>query len=180
MVVLVALSGCTGSASERTDAPAETTTSLVATTRDVDPVEETTTTSFIPTGPSQPAEDALRDGVIAELAALSFDDRVHQYPPDFGPTRVETSEGVWIISVPYAVEDVYRCELGDTAGVYGLDWICPSEYGEILLLDSATGDIQKAYPYFRRWNLALSPSPRMRSTAYVRVTVPLPIPCCAA
>lgn len=148
MVALVAISGCTASASETTELPAETTTLLAATTPDIDPVGETTTTSFIPTGQSQSAEDALRDGVIAELAAMDFDDRVHQYPEHFGPTRVETSEGVWIISVPYAqVEGVDPCELGDPAGVYGLDWICPFEYGEILLLDSATREIQKAYPF---------------------------------
>jgi hypothetical protein len=147
MVALVAISGCTGSAAETTELPAETTTSLAA-APDVEPVEETTTTSFIPEGPSQSAEDALRDGVIAELAAMPFDDRVHQYPEHFGPTRVETSEGVWIISVPYAeLEGVDPCELGDPTGVYGLDWICPFEYGEILLLDSATGEIQKAYPF---------------------------------
>lgn len=148
MIALLALSGCSGPSSETTELHAETTTSLVAATPESDPVEEATTTSFIPPGPSQSAEDALRDGVIAELAALSFEDRVHQYPEHFGPTRVETSEGVWIISVPYAeIEAVDPCELGEPAGVYGLDWICPFEYGEILLLDSATGEIQKAYPF---------------------------------
>lgn len=103
----------------------------------------------LPAG-SQTQDDAARDGVVPELAALPSELRIEVLPGDFGPTAIEAPEGIWVISGPrtVAIPDLVNgCLIGNTRGVYGKDYVCVFEYGEILLLDSDTGAIVRAYPF---------------------------------
>jgi hypothetical protein len=117
-----------------TSAPVTTTTTLAVTTTTLEAVAEAP--------PSQPEEDALRDGVIPEIAELPFNRRV----------RIEleetSEEGVWMLTrLSRAVVDESMetgCGLGDPLGVYPIDIVCTLEYGELLLVDDGT--ISKAYP----------------------------------
>jgi len=117
-----------------TSAPVTTTTTLAGTTTTLEAVAEAP--------PSQSIEDALRDGVIPEIAELPFNRRVR--------TELEetSDEGVWMLTgLSRAVEDESMengCGLGDPLGVYPVDIVCTLEYGELLLVDE--GKISKAYP----------------------------------
>ncbi len=102
-----------------------------------------------PSGASQSPAEATRDGVVAEVAALGIAERVSQYPERVGPTRIETPEGIWLISaVSLETPDLEQgCIIGDSSGVYGRDFICVNEYREVLLLDRTTGEIIRGYPF---------------------------------
>lgn len=93
--------------------------------------------------PSQSPQDAARDGVIAELAALSLDVRTQVI------VSVPAAEGVWAISHPGVAAEDYAdgCRLGSDGGQYPTDFICTAEYGEVLLLATGTGEIVRAYPF---------------------------------
>lgn len=136
-----------------TTLPATTTTSpppvTTTTSRTTTSAAESTTTSVVTVSPSQSAEDAARDGIIPELAALPTDLRSTVLPEDFGTTRIEADEGVWLISQPSpdipGLES--GCLIGDTSGLYGREFVCTFEYAELLLLDSDTRAILRAYPF---------------------------------
>jgi len=92
--------------------------------------------------PSQTSEDAVRDQVPAEVAALPTELRLNLYPEYFGPTTVATPEGTWLSStLDSAVME--GCFTGETPPP---DAVCLAEYAEIVLLDSETGRIVRAYP----------------------------------
>lgn len=61
---------------------------------------------------------------------------------------VSVEEGIWVISRP--TEEIAAhandCRLGAESGRYPTDFICTTEYGEVLLLDSQSGAILKAVP----------------------------------
>jgi hypothetical protein len=107
-----------------------------------------TVTLTVATSPSQSEADAARDQIVPALAALPADVRINQKEEDLGPTRVDTAEGGWIISQPWAGRPAPTVPcLGDPGGTYGLETVCIDEYAEILLLDSRSGDILRAYPF---------------------------------
>jgi len=93
--------------------------------------------------PSQSPDDAARDGIIPEIAELSFAARVM--------TRSEApaAEGIWLLtSLSREVEEATwdtGCGLGDLDGVYPVDLVCAQEYGEILLVDDGRS-IVRAFP----------------------------------
>ena len=96
--------------------------------------------------PSQSPQDAARDGVVGEVAALPFELRVED------PwLRIVTDEGVWVVSrlSREVAELAEGCALGDTGpdAVYGRDVICDVEYGEVLLLNSDETQILRAFPF---------------------------------
>lgn len=106
-----------------------------------------------PTGPSQSAEEASRDGVLPEVAALTFDQRVGLPEPvqEHFSVRAETDEGIWVVSrMPAeAAPAADGCGLGatnDPNAVYRRDVICTVEYGEVLLLNHAEDEILRAFP----------------------------------
>lgn len=103
-------------------------------------------------GPSQTPQEAERDQVVPEIAALPSAVRINQIgtATGAGRTSVQTADGVWIISKPDETAldgKLDGCLLGDTAGVYGRDYVCVSTYTEILLLDEQTDQILRAYPF---------------------------------
>ena len=87
--------------------------------------------------------DAKRDGVVPALAALRLEVRSRN------EAALATDEGRWVISGPTDAlrklanpnTDVF----GNESGKYGVDFIGPSEYGEVLLLDK-NGKVRRAYP----------------------------------
>jgi hypothetical protein len=91
--------------------------------------------------PSQTSADAKRDGVLPALAAAPIESRA-----DWSAV-VKSEEGTWVLSRPGRAlqERTNGCALGDQNGTYGIDFICTSEYGEVLLL-GASGAIARAYP----------------------------------
>jgi hypothetical protein len=91
---------------------------------------------------SQGAAQAARDGVVAELAALAFDERVSVQAELVAP------EGVWVVSRPGAAAEsaAQGCRLGPEGGKYPSEMICTTEYGEILLLDDGRDHILRAFP----------------------------------
>lgn len=103
---------------------------------------------------SQTPSEAARDGVVPAVAALTFDRRVEVQEPSSSSapiTRVETEEGVWVVSrMPRATYDLSDgCGLGvtdDPDALYRRDVICTVEYGEILLLDHDEQRILRAFP----------------------------------
>lgn len=102
---------------------------------------------------SQTPEDAARDGVVDEVAALPFDARVHPVEPVHpdGAARVTTDEGVWMASrLPAGTaEEGDGCGIGatdDPDARYRRDVVCDMEYGEVLLLDHDEQRILRAYP----------------------------------
>lgn len=116
----------------------------------VDSTVSSTLPVTVPPGPpSQSIQDATRDGVLPELAALPADIRIEQLPDGFGTTRLETNEGTWLISQPTnRIPGLPGgCIIGDAIGLYGLDFLCTTDYAEILLLDSVSGEIVRAYPF---------------------------------
>jgi hypothetical protein len=92
--------------------------------------------------PSQSPEDARRDGVIPEIAALPFPRRV------VARVEVAADEGDWVLSglSPTVIESTLDdgCRLGDPLGTYPMDIVCSTEYGELLLIND--GSIVNAYP----------------------------------
>jgi hypothetical protein len=92
--------------------------------------------------PSQSPEEAGRDGIIPEIAALPFPRRVD------AEIEVPAGEGDWILSrlTRVVTEATYKngCRLGDPNGVYPVEVVCSDEYGELLLV--VDGEIVKAYP----------------------------------
>lgn len=97
---------------------------------------------------SQSAEDAERDSVVPELAALPLNLRVDQAAPDREQGRADTPEGIWLAARPDAdaSEVTDGCGLGDPDGVYGRDIICVMEYGEVVLLDEGGQRVERALP----------------------------------
>ncbi|MCB0975652.1 MAG: PASTA domain-containing protein [Actinobacteria bacterium] len=109
--------------------------------------------TFVPQR-SQSQADAERDLIIDEVAALPPSLRVNPVEWISGPTRVDTPQGTWVISElnsdnEFSVfgELPNGCVLGDGSGQYGKDYVCVGSYKEILLLDSDTGEILRAYPF---------------------------------
>lgn len=98
---------------------------------------------------SQSFEDAARDGVIDDVAALPFDRRVGlRAGIGNGDQRVETEEGVWVVSRPDLEGiDPPPVTLGDESGRYGRDFIDIVGYGEVLLLNADETEILRAYPF---------------------------------
>ncbi|MCP3934716.1 MAG: hypothetical protein GY708_05015, partial [Actinomycetia bacterium] len=93
--------------------------------------------------PSQSPEDALRDGVVPEIALLPLHRRVRAM------IEVPAEEGVWTLGLlSRAVEEESHetggCFIGDPTGVWSVDYVCTAAYGELLLVDQ--GKIVKAYP----------------------------------
>lgn len=124
---------CTGSGSTTNEPsiPDSSSTSFEGTTTTDTPIVE---------GPSQSAGDAARDGIVPALAELSVADRVSVVVSD------STPEGVWAISEIPGTTDALDCVIGDREGVYGTDFICVSEYREVLLLTKNLSRIIRAYP----------------------------------
>jgi hypothetical protein len=93
------------------------------------------------TGWSQTPEEAKRDGVVAGLAALPVERRVH------ARSYQNSSEGVWVLSTPDIYDELTgSCDPEDSACVLGRDWIYGGEYGELLLMDRTGREILRAYP----------------------------------
>ncbi|MEA1903427.1 MAG: hypothetical protein U9N56_07865 [Actinomycetota bacterium] len=93
---------------------------------------------------SQSGEDAERDGVVPELAALPKTIRSVPLLP-----AIATPEGNWTIEVPssgfIAMARDNDCLFGNINGSYPTEVICTQEYGE-LLLSGLDGTILRAYP----------------------------------
>ena len=150
LILVLLAAGCSPGDSGADGSPGTTVSTVPTTTTTSAPVTTTTTLAGTATTleavaeepPSQSGEDALRDGVIPEIAELPFNRRV----------RIEleetSDEGVWMLTrLSRAVEDESMengCALGDPLGVYPIDVVCATEYGELLLVDDGT--ISKAYP----------------------------------
>lgn len=104
---------------------------------------QTTFSAWPPTtGPSQTAAAAERDGVIPAVAALPVVERA------VPTTWFDTTEGTWALTempLPDRGEGSYDCTVGDPDGVWGTDWVCSDEYGEVVLVDD-DGRIERAYP----------------------------------
>jgi hypothetical protein len=120
--------------------PGPSTTTSPATTSTT--TLSSTTQAFADGPPSQSPEDAARDGVIPELAALPLHVRT------VIPASVVVPEGEWAISEPSQVvldlaDD--SCHFGDLSGTPHVDSICAGEYAEVVLLDTE-GQIARAYP----------------------------------
>jgi hypothetical protein len=92
---------------------------------------------------SQCESEAMRDGVIPELALLPVSMRVDPL------VEVSTDEGTWMLARP--TEELINsttevgCQLGNLSGTYPDDVICVLEYGEVLLVDGQNRII-RAYP----------------------------------
>ena len=122
MVLVFASGGCTDR--DRSGAPSPAGTAL-----STDP----------PGRASQSAADAKRDGVVPEVAALSYRDRVD------ASSRVRVDDETWVVSRPTRRGQVrIGCE-GEREGDYGIDWVCGTEYGELLKVDGKR--IVHAYPF---------------------------------
>lgn len=106
------------------------------------PPASATAAATAASGPSQSAADAARDGVVPALAALPFAVRVTVQQ------AVAAPEGVWVLSRPSAAVAKYadECRLGPADGKYPTDYVCTTEYGEVLLLDATRSRILRAYP----------------------------------
>jgi hypothetical protein len=131
LLVAVALVGC------QNEPIATTTTTATTTSTTTIPTPSTTSG---PTASQTPA-DALRDGVIPELAALPHEIRVGVI------SSAASDEGTWVLSRPPAEIEPYtdECRLGAETGRYPTDFICTTEYGEVLLIQD--GAIRKAFPF---------------------------------
>jgi hypothetical protein len=103
----------------------------------------TTSSTTQPTSASQSPEDALRDGVVPELAALPFQQRVRVIDPISGDVSVSTDEGVWVVS-RLAFEDFPNGACLGSGDTPMTRW-CPDD-GELLLLDPAEDRILRAFP----------------------------------
>lgn len=119
-------------------------TSTSASTSTIDSATLTTVSAASPDpGPSQTPEEAVRDGVVPELAALPYSLRVE------ARSEVPTDEGTWIVAVPTPelteLASENGCGFGNLDGAYPTEVICAVEYGEILLVDGE-GQIVRAFP----------------------------------
>lgn len=128
LVLVMGVGACSGTSVNTTSPESEGPSSTSSTS--------TTTTPTSAGDPSQSVEDARRDGVFADLAALPLELRSHPL------VTIESEEGTWMLSRPSRELDVV---LGDSAGDYGVDFISTIEYGELLLVDEG-GEIERAYP----------------------------------
>ena len=89
----------------------------------------------LPELPSQTAAAARRDGVLAEVAAMPLADRMVTL------LTADDRRRSWVLSRI----GLGGCGLGDAEGIYGVNFVCEVEYGEVLLLDRS-GRIARAYP----------------------------------
>jgi hypothetical protein len=100
--------------------------------------------------PSQDSLSAERDGVVPAIASLSIAVRVNPYRVGSGPTTLTGPEGIWTISQP-RMEDIDNnqngCLIGNAEGEYGQDFVCITDYAEILLLKLDRSAIIKAFPF---------------------------------
>lgn len=92
--------------------------------------------------PSQSPDEAARDGVVPEVAALPMEVRVEIIE------AVTAKEGTWAITRLAPAADAFAdgCRIGTETGKYPTDFICTFEYGEVLLLDPDDGRILRALP----------------------------------
>lgn len=143
VALMLGLGSCSGWSGEATspngDHPSSTSsTSISCSSTSTTFLSDSTITTFrSPNEPSQSPENAQRDGVLADLAALPLQLRSHPL------VTIESEEGTWVLSeVP---RELGGGVLGDSSGDYGVDFIHPYEYGELLLV-GRNGDIDRAYP----------------------------------
>lgn len=115
--------------------------SLAAACSDDAPARSTAT----PVGPrpaeraSQSPADARRDGVVPEVAALPYGARVKAL------STVRIDDDTWAISrLASRGQALVGCERSPDEGRYGIDFVCGSEYGEVLKLDGRR--IARAFP----------------------------------
>ena len=87
--------------------------------------------------PSQSPADAQRDGVRPEVAAHPLSAR------SLALESVDSPEGTWTLSRWAQIRQPVH--LGDKNGTYGVDFVNPVEYGEILLVGGNQA-IARAYP----------------------------------
>lgn len=96
-----------------------------------------------PVVPSQTVAAAARDHVVPALAALPVKVRSDRR------ATLRAGADRWVISGPstalYEAGNQNTCGLGDESGEFGVDFICTSEYGEVLLLDDRDR-VRRAYP----------------------------------
>jgi len=94
-------------------------------------------------GPSQTSADAERDGVVPAVAQLPLGDRASP------TTWADAADGTWALTqMPEgdgAPGDADGC-LGDRTGRYGVAYVCADEYGEVVLVDPASGALLRSYP----------------------------------
>lgn len=111
---------------------------------------ETTLSDLPANGDSQTPADAARDGVPEVIAALSPHERIRAGQPNSAPPVIQTEEGTWVVSSPRMdeIENVSNgCILGEMSGQYGIDYVCLSDYVEILLLEHGSNRILRAFPF---------------------------------
>lgn len=88
---------------------------------------------------SQSPDEAKRDGVAAEVAALSYRDRV------VATSRVRIDDETWLVSRPSGPG---QAQIGcdeEGRGHPGIGRVCGAEYGELLKVDGKR--IVRAYPF---------------------------------
>lgn len=131
--LLVGLSACRSSPQSTPDSdPTPSTASSIA------PSDDTT--------PSQTSEEAERDGIASQIAALPTTARVKIAKSPYAPypeAALDTPEGRWVASHPTRGSSEGPCEFQTP---YGRQYICSPEYGELLLLDKQSERILRAYP----------------------------------
>lgn len=139
-LVLLGLVGCTGDS--RGEAPVHESTSAAS-------VTELEPSGLPDNGQSQSFDEAARDKVPSAIAKLSEFVRIGVGVPNSSSPVVESSEGTWIVSRPKLGEDQVTngCIVGDFSGQYGIDYVCVSDYVEVLLLEHGSNRILKAYPF---------------------------------
>lgn len=133
-VLVMGVGACSGTSVDTTSPDSEGSSSSPAST--TVPSTSATTTPTLTSDPSQGVEDAQRDSVFPDLAALPLELRSHPL------VTIESEEGTWVLSQPSRELDVV---LGDSSGDYGVDFISTTEYGELLLINER-GEIERAYP----------------------------------
>lgn len=114
------------------------------------PPTEPTLSDLPANGDSQTPADAARDGVPEVIAALSPHERIRAGQPNSAPPVIQTEEGTWVVSSPRMdeIENVSNgCILGEMSGQYGIDYVCLSDYVEILLLEHGSNRILRAFPF---------------------------------
>jgi hypothetical protein len=96
--------------------------------------------SFPDAGPSQTGDEASRDGVAPGVAQLPFAWRVGAIAVQRAP------EGRWVLSRPSAAPPRADADSSPASGTYGRDYVDPTRYGEVLLIDATANRILRAYP----------------------------------
>lgn len=118
-----------------TTVPSTTQATTAAATTASDPLVEVL-------APSQTLEDAQRDGIVPEIAELPYLRRVN------AELEVASDQGTWVLAtlsdVVQEESRVNGCGIGNLDGIYPIEVVCASEYGEILLVDDEA--IIKAFP----------------------------------